>query len=119
MNDYSQAYIPNYRLYPNQQMFYKTLPVMSESEINNITVDFNGSPTYFHNQATNEIYIKQFDIRTGITNMQKYVKAEALNEIKQSEEVNKKDFEALNSRLDNLEDILTELKDLRSNKSAK
>lgn len=104
------------------QMFYKALPVTSEAEMNTYTVDFNGMPTYFHNQATNEIYVKQFDIKTGLTTTQKYIKFEAdskpISESKTETDINtyKKDFECLNDRLDGLETLI---KDLNKNNDIK
>ena len=128
MQNYPQQFA-NYRPYNlpygNQQIYYKTLPVMSKNEINNITVDFNGSPTYFHNQATNEIYIKQFDIRTGITSTQRFVKAEhdskPAETIKQDEGINtlKNDLTALNDRLSGLENMLNDLKEQKGGKNVK
>ena len=38
--------------YPQQMPFYKMVPVSCEAEINNHTLDFNGAPAYFYNQAT-------------------------------------------------------------------
>ena len=68
-----QNYLPQFR---PQMTGYKVLPVSSEIEMNNITVDFNGTPTYFHNQNLNEIYVKQFDIKTGLTTTQKFIKSD-------------------------------------------
>ena len=105
----SLAYQPQFR---PQMTFYKALPVTSEAEMNTYTVDFNGMPTYFHNQATNEIYVKQFDIKTGLTTTQKYIKFEAdsklINESKNEKGINtyKEDFNALNERLNRIENLL-------------
>ena len=66
----------NYLQYPQRQMGYKVVPIANEMEMQNITVDFNGNPTYFHNQNSNEIYVKQFDIRTGLTTTQKFIKSD-------------------------------------------
>lgn len=83
----------------------KVVPVASEVEINNFTTDFNGIPTYFHNQATNEIVIKQFDIRTGVTSMQKFIKAdEQGHEI--SEGKSKIDINTLDEKLNSINDRL-------------
>ena len=109
-------------------MFYKALPIANEAEMNNYTVDFNGMPTYFHNQATNEIYVKQFDIRTGLTSTQKFVKFEPSSKpnLESKEENNidlyKKDFEALNGRLNGLEKMIENLnkkEDIKGVKNAK
>ena len=109
-------------------MFYKALPIANEAEMNNYTVDFNGTPTYFHNQMTNEIYVKQFDMRTGLTSLQKYVKFEQNNNPleEKKEEIStdlfKADFEALNDRLNSLEKMIEKLNkndDIKGVKNAK
>ena len=124
MQNFVQPQLTNFR----PQMFYKALPVTSEAEMNTYTVDFNGMPTYFHNQASNEIYIKQFDIRTGLTTTQKFIKFEAdnkpNNESKTEDNINlfKEDFEALNSRLNGLEKMIENLQrkdDIKGVKNAK
>ena len=87
---------------------------MSENEINNITVDFNGTPTYFHNQSNNEIYVKQFDIRTGLTTTQKFIKPEhaehELSHDKPSESIKtcQEDIQGLKDRITVLEQTLEE-----------
>ncbi len=111
-----------------RSMFYKALPIANEAEMNTYTVDFNGMPTYFHNQATNEIYVKQFDIRTGLTTTQKFIKSEGNNKpnLESKEENNidlyKKDVDALNGRLNSLEkmiDNLNKKEDIKGVKNAK
>lgn len=107
-----------------QQMIYRAIPVSSEAEVNNITVDFNGMPTYFHNQVTNEIYIKQFDIKSGLTTIQKYIKFEAdskpNNESKEAEKENvlEKQINALNDRIDGLK-LMIEKMNVKEVKNAK
>ena len=106
----SMNYMPyqqNFR--PNQPMGYKVLPISNEMEMNNITVDFNGTPTYFHNQMSNEIYVKQFDIRTGLTTTQKYIKSDerghGLSEGKSETDISlyEEKINAINERIDGLE----------------
>ena len=102
-------YLPQQQYRP---MVYRALPISSEMEMNNTTVDFSGAPTYFHNQTNNEIYVKQFDIKTGLTTTQKYIKADnAGHEIGGG----KSDFdiktyedklEVINDRLDGLEKMI-------------
>ena len=119
------SFQPQYR---PQQVFYKAMPVASEAEMNTYTVDFNGMPTYFHNQATNEIYVRQFDIRTGLTTTQKFIKFEGdskpINESKSEDNISlfKEDFEALNDRLNSLERMIENLQrkdDIKGVKNAK
>lgn len=109
-------------------MFYKALPIANEAEMNNYTVDFNGMPTYFHNQATNEIYVKQFDIRTGLTSTQKFVKFEpSSTPVKESKEENKKDafkeeFDAIYGKIDGLQEAIKNISrnnDIKGVKNAK
>ena len=96
-------------------MNYRVLPISNEIEMNNTTVDFSGVPTYFHNQNTNEIYVKQFDIKTGLTTSQKYIKSDnAGHEISNenpSGNINpfEENFKALNERFDRLENLLIEV----------
>ena len=124
----SLPFQPQYR---PQQVFYKALPVASEAEMNTFTVDFNGMPTYFHNQATNEIYVKQFDIRTGLTTTQKFIKFEGDSKpnlaSKDKEDINtyKNELNAIYGKLDGLEEIINNLKvaetknDIKGVKNAK
>ena len=109
-------------------MFYKALPIANEAEMNNYTVDFNGMPTYFHNQATNEIFVRQFDFRTRLTTTQKFIKSEPsstpVNESKEenNRDLYKADFEALNGRLNGLEKMIENLNkkdDIKGVKNAK
>ena len=109
----SQQY-GNYR-----PLFYKALPIANEAEMNNYTVDFNGTPTYFHNQMTNEIYVRQFDIRTGLTTSQKFVRFETSNKpIEESKEENKKDvfkeeLDTIYGKLNGLEEKINDIKGVK------
>lgn len=111
--------------YRPQQMMYRAFPVSSEAEANSITVDFNGMPTYFHNQVTNEIYIKQFDIKTGITSMQKYIKAESDNKpVNESKDIEDKSIledkiNGLNERIDGLKSMIEKISVKEGVKNAK
>lgn len=99
-------------LQPYRQNGYRLIPVANEFEMNNITVDFNGTPTYFHNQNSNEIYVKQFDIKTGLTTTQKYIHSDNaghdLTEVKPESSINlyEEKFNAINERLDGLKEML-------------
>ena len=109
-------------------MFYKALPIANEAEMNNYTVDFNGMPTYFHNQATNEIYVRQFDFRTGLTTTQKFVKSEPSSKPNlESKEENNKDvlkeeLNAIYGKIDGLQEAIKKLNkndDIKGVKNAK
>ena len=106
-----QNYMPQYRGI-NQTIGYKVIPVSSLNEVNAITVDFNGTPTYFHNQANNEIYVKRFDIQTGLTTTQKFIKTDKpesdLSEAKPETGINSYDekLDAINERIDGLKELL-------------
>lgn len=94
---------------PNYRTFYKAVPIGSELEMGNIAVEYNGMPTYFHNQSTDEIYVKYFDIKTGLTPIAKYVRSDkATDESKEEEKTNMYDekINAINERLDGLCEML-------------
>ena len=97
--------------HPQQQtpQSFKLIPVSSKNEVNSFITDFNGTPVYFHNQATNEIYIKQFDIKTGLAKIQEFKHSESdLSHVENENNINpyEKDFKALNERFDTLFEIL-------------
>lgn len=104
-----QNYLP-------QQQFraigYRIIPIANEFEMNNVTVDFNGTPTYFHNQNTNEIYTKQFDIKTGLTTTQKFIHSDnaGADISKENTQIDMNSYDekltALNERLDTLYDLV-------------
>ena len=110
----------NYNQYQqNRQMFYKAIPIANESDMNNITVDFNGTPTYFHNQMTNEIYVRQFDIRTGLTTTQKFVRFEPSNKPIEGSENNrdyKEELEAIYGKINGLEEKINDIKGVKNAK---
>jgi len=94
-----QQSTPNFKLYP----------ISKESDINSIVADFSGSPLYFHNQSNDEIYIKQFDIKTGLTNLKKYKPLEgSLSQVNKEDNINpyEKDFKSINDRLDELKELI-------------
>jgi hypothetical protein len=94
---------------PTYRNFYRAVPIASEMEMGNITVEYNGMPTYFHNQSNDEIFVKYFDIKTGLTPITKYVRADkAVEEKKEDEGVNVYDekINAINERIDGLCEML-------------
>lgn len=97
-----------YNRYPmyNQSNGFRIIPVGSETEINSIAEDYSGVPAYFHNRSTNEIILKQFDMKTGITNIQKYIKSDAPNcEIIEGK--SKIDINTLDEKLNMINDKLS------------
>jgi hypothetical protein len=114
MQNYLQQPQYNYR-----PLFYKALPIANEAEMNNVTVDFNGAPTYFHNQMTNEIFVKQFDLKTGITSTQKFVRFEEENKPEEKNTDYNEKFDALNGRLEGLEKLIKNIQTNNDIKGAK
>ena len=107
-------YLPQYQ-YQQQhqpqtnQQGYKLIPVSNRNEVNSFITDFNGTPVYFHNQATNEIYVKQFDIKTGLAKIQEFHHAESdLNHVEKENSINpyEENFKSINERLDGLYELL-------------
>lgn len=78
-NSYQQM---GYRL-----ITFRMIPIANESDMAGVTVDYSGNPTYFHNQSTNEIYIKYFDIKTGLTPIIKYVREDSIKPVEKPAEV--------------------------------
>lgn len=93
--------------YYTQQL--RVLVINTAEEANRIPADINGSPLFFYNKNTNEIYVKQFYIGTGITTFDKYIKFEGdskpNNEEKKENDINiyNDKFNAINDRLDGLQ----------------
>jgi len=91
-----------------QQNVLKMYAVTNKEEATATPVDFNGIPTFFYNQSTNEIYKKQFDINSGLAVLQEFKKNEPLQEpeSKENEVPNinpyEDDFKALNDKIDGL-----------------
>lgn len=110
-NNYN-PYLPQYQHQTPQQQTqqgFKLIPVSNRNEVNSFITDFNGTPVYFHNQATNEIYVKQFDIKTGLAKIQEFKHAETdLSHAESESNINsyEKDFKAINDRLDGLYELL-------------
>ena len=82
-----QNYIPQnpYQQPMYRQFSHKLFPISNDSEMASMAVDYSGNPTYFHNQATDEIYIKYFELKTGLTPIIKYVREDKLVQPKQEQ----------------------------------
>ena len=89
-----------------QPNFSKAFTVTSREQATNTPVDFNGLPTFFYNQNANEVYLKQFDVRTGSAIWKEYKAVEPVcNEQKPKYlelERYDKDYTALNNKIDSL-----------------
>ena len=105
--------------YYTQQL--RVLVINTAEEASRIPADINGSPLFFYNKNTNEIYVKQFYIGTGITTFDKYIKFEGdskpNNEEKKENDINisEEKYNALNDRINGLYEILQK-KDIKNAK---
>ena len=113
MQNYLQPPYQGYR-YPGLNNGFRVVPIANETEINSIAEDYSGIPIYFHNRSTNEIIIRQFDIKTGLTTIQKYIKSDG-TEGQEPKENAKSDidysenFNAINDRIDVLKSMIEKL----------
>lgn len=102
-NPYTQ---PNYR-----PLGYRMVPIASEAEMAGVAVDYSGNPTYFHNQSTNEIYIKYFDIKTGLTPIIKYIREDKMVQPNHEEQQAPRDYvdkmNQLNAKFDTVLALLS------------
>ena len=103
---YQNPYLNTFNAYQNQHQVYKLIPISSIEEANSTPVEFNGSPTYFHNQATNEIYIKQFDVKTGLSNLQVFSRNLTNTTPKNNINTFEKDLDIIKQKLEALEKAL-------------
>lgn len=98
---YGVQYPQNLQNQPTQ--CYKIIPISDKKDTNTAIADFNGTPIYFHNQSNNEIYIKQFDIKTGVTTLQEFKRVENGIEAQQNQNFYERDFKSLNNKIDILQ----------------
>ena len=107
-------YFPQPYRYQPMNNGFRVVSIANETEINSIADDYSGIPIYFHNRATNEIIIKQFDIKTGLTTIQKYVKSDGTEGQISKENVKSdvdysENFNAINERIDGLKSMIENL----------
>lgn len=88
-----------------QQQTFSIIPVTSEQEATAFRVDMFGTPTFFFNSATNEVYLKRINTQTGMADFIKFAKLEQAT----SEENNKI---GINTYLDKLNAIESKLDSL-------
>ena len=89
------------------ESYYKTIPVTNKEEANATQVDINGFPTFFFNQATNEIYMKKINLQTGLADFYVFKRAEQI--LPKENTSYEKDFKALNDKIDNLKSVVESL----------
>lgn len=93
-----------YGFYQPQQQFQtnfsKAFTVTSKEQATNTPVDFNGLPTFFYNQNANEVYLKQFDVRTGSAIWKEFRTAEPVED--KPKYVSIEEFNALSEKIESL-----------------
>jgi hypothetical protein len=88
----------------NQPVGFKVVPVTNIEEANASQVDLNGNPVFFFNKGKNEIYLKQFNLQTGLADFYTFSRVELATEAPQI--ATKEDFKVINEKLDGLYSIL-------------
>ena len=96
------------------QVQFKTIPVTNRNEADAFIPDVNGSPLFFFNRGSNEIYLKQLDLQTGLAIFKEYVeKQPAVNPTSTIT------VETLNEKIDALKDIINQLTPTKKEKVTK
>ena len=111
-NYFNPMMTPQQRLYQMEQQYpqfnqpigFKVVPVANIEEANASQVDLNGNPVFFYNKGKNEIYVKQFNLQTGLADFYTFSKVEATAEAPQI--VTKDDVKLINEKIDGLYSIL-------------
>lgn len=107
-NMYRMPYsIPNYYtqpVTPQPQVQYKMTQVTSRNEADATIPDVSGAPTFFFNRGTNEVYLKQMDLQTGMAMFKEYIE----KPVKQAPVETKPvvDITILNEKLDAIKALL-------------
>lgn len=89
--------------------FLMAIPVTNIDEANAFRVDPQGTPTLFYNAGKNEVYLKRTNTQTGLADFLIFGKVDKPTvEEKQVQSINphKKEFEALNDKIDGLYSLL-------------
>ena len=112
MNNFVQQQQSPYQQY---RVSYRLTPIASDAELNGMPVEYNGNPTYFHNQSTDETYVRYFDIKTGITPTIRYSRTDKqpAQAVKQETPKYEEQFKLM---AEQLAFITEELKKLKSTK---
>lgn len=99
MLNYNYGYAFNQ---PQQQNFI-TLPVSNIQEAISYRVGIDGTPTYFHNMATGEIYMKRTNRQTGVCEFETFSKVV-------QDKVDSITLETLNKKIDDIYTFLNPVK---------
>lgn len=86
-----------------QPQGFITLPVSNIQEANSFRVSMDGTPTYFHNMGTGEIYVKRNNRQTGLCDFETYTKLVPT-------QVDGITLETLNQKIDGIYDLLMPVK---------
>lgn len=93
--------------YLNQQVQgLRVMFVSNKEEANATPIDISGNPSFFYNRGSNEIYVKQFDVKTGITTFQRFVKSDIEPESENKANLYDEQFKMITDRLDELQSML-------------
>ena len=119
-------YLQNAQNYQTQQNnFVKVYFVTNKQEANSIIPDPNGTPLFFFNKGSNEIYLKQVDTQTGLAIFKEYAEIKPVEKpikeenLKKDINIYKEDFNALNDKLDTLQETFDSYIRQNSNKEIK
>ena len=84
-----------------QTQSFSTIPVTSIEEANAYRVDLYGTPTFFYNAGSNEVYLKRTN-QNGLADFVVFKRAETEVEVSKEED----NFKIINEKLDNLQNLL-------------
>lgn len=105
--NYEQQYLQSQ--IPMQQAAFKMIPVTNEQEANATPVDImNGTPTFFYNQGTNEIYMKK-SLPNGTASFIKFAKRDDVipnGNPTDNKNIYEQNFKSLNDKIDGLYSLL-------------
>ena len=107
-NMYRMPYsMPNYYtqpVTPQPQVQYKMTQVTSRNEADATIPDVSGAPTFFFNRGTNEVYLKQMDLQTGMAMFKEYIEKPVEQAAVETKPV--VDITTLNEKLDAIKALL-------------
>ena len=83
-----------------QTQSFNIIPVTSVEEANAYRVDLYGTPTFFYNAGSNEVYLKRTN-QTGLADFIVFKRVEVEVEVEKED-----NFKIINEKLDNLQNLL-------------